>query len=97
MLLSETLQGAGLFSYASLIILFPFLGLLINLTVGRRLGEKGVSLVASTAILLAFVIAVLQLLALLGQPIPVGATVPIAKWITVGDFSVSWSMQIDTL
>jgi len=97
MFLTEGAQGLGLFAYAPLIILFPFLGLLINLTIGRRLGEKGVSLIAISAIVLAFVIAVLQLLALLGQPVPVGATVPIAEWIMIGDFSVSWSMQIDTL
>ena len=97
MFLTEGAQGLGLFAFAPLIILFPFLGLLINLTIGRRLGEKGVSLIASTAIILSFVIAVMQLLALLGQPIPLGVTVPIAEWITVGDLSVSWSMQIDTL
>ena len=97
MFLTEGAQGLGLFAFAPLIILFPFLGLLINLTIGRKLGEKVVSFIAISAIILAFVIAVLQLLALLGQPIPLGATVPIAEWITVGDFSVSWSMQIDTL
>jgi len=90
MFLTEGAQGLGLFAFAPLIILFPFLGLLINLTIGRKLGEKGVSFIAISAIILAFVIAVLQLLALLGQPISVGATVPIAEWIKIGDFSVSW-------
>lgn len=97
MIFSEAAQASGLFTYAPLIIVFPFLGLFINMTIGRRLGERGVGIIASTAIGLAFVVAVLQLIALLSQPIPVGAEVPIAEWISVGDLHISWSMRIDTL
>ncbi len=95
MLSSEIVGGSGLFSIAPLIIAFPILGLLINLIFGRRSNEKFVGIVASTAIGLAFVVAVAQFVALLGQP--AGATVHVADWITIGEFSVPWSLKVDTL
>jgi NADH-quinone oxidoreductase subunit L len=95
MVLSEVAQGEGLFLYAPLIILFPILGLLINMILGRRLGERGVGIVASGAIGLSFVIAVLQFLAL--QSHPEGAKVFVAEWINVGQLAVPWSLKIDSL
>ncbi|MEJ2570337.1 MAG: NADH-quinone oxidoreductase subunit L [Anaerolineales bacterium] len=95
MLSSEIVGGTGLFSIAPLIIAFPILGLLINLIFGRRSSEKFVGIVASSAIGLAFAVAVAQFVALLGQP--AGAMVHVADWITIGEFSVSWSLKVDTL
>ena len=95
MLSSEIVGGTGLFSIAPLIIAFPILGLLINMIFGRRSSEKFVGIVASSAIGLAFAVAVAQFVALLGQP--AGAMVHVADWITIGEFSVSWSLKVDTL
>ncbi|MEE9217258.1 MAG: proton-conducting transporter membrane subunit, partial [Anaerolineales bacterium] len=84
-----------LFGLAPLLIIFPLLGLLLNLIVGRRMGERGVGFVASVAVGLAFVIAFLQFIALGMEP--GGATVHIAEWIVIGQLEVEWALQIDTL
>jgi len=86
---------AGLFAYAPLIIIFPLLGLLINLAFGRRLGERFVGAVASSSVGLSFVIAVLQFIALSGHP--EGVNVMVAEWIKIGNLDVAWSLKIDTL
>lgn len=95
MLLSEAVQGGGLFSYAPWIIGFPILGLLINLIIGRRLSEKSVGTIASSAIALSFVVAVIQFIAL--QAEPEGTRVFVADWITIGDLNLPWALKIDTL
>jgi NADH-quinone oxidoreductase subunit L len=84
-----------LFSLAPLLIVFPLLGLLVNLIAGRRIGERGVGIVASAAVGLAFVIAFLQFIALGMEP--EGATIHIAEWIVIGQLEVEWALQIDTL
>ena len=95
MIFLEVVQGGGLFAYAPLIIALPILGLITNIIFGRRLGERFAGIVASGAVALAFVIAIMQFLAL--QAHPEGATIPIAEWITVGRLSVPWSIKVDTL
>ena len=40
-------------------ILFPLLGLLINATVGKRLGEKAVGWIASLAVIASFVMSLI--------------------------------------
>ncbi|NIS80973.1 MAG: NADH-quinone oxidoreductase subunit L [Anaerolineales bacterium] len=95
MSLSEVVEGGGLFLYAPLIIAFPILGMLINLMIGRRLGERFVGVVASSAIGLAFVVALTQFLALRTQPH--GVSVPVVDWIVIGELQVSWSLKVDTL
>ncbi|MFQ5943075.1 MAG: NADH-quinone oxidoreductase subunit L [Anaerolineales bacterium] len=84
-----------LYSLAPLLILFPLLGLGINLIAGRRIGERGVGIVASGAVGLAFVIAILQFIALTMDPR--GTTVQIAEWIVVGQLEIEWALQIDSL
>ncbi|TDI83794.1 MAG: NADH-quinone oxidoreductase subunit L [Chloroflexi bacterium] len=84
-----------LFSLAPLVILFPLLGFVFNLLAGRRISERGAGIVASAAVGLAFVIAILQFVAL-GLD-PAGATIHIAEWIVVGELEVDWALQIDTL
>ncbi|MCJ7677630.1 MAG: NADH-quinone oxidoreductase subunit L [Anaerolineales bacterium] len=83
------------FALVPLIIAFPVAGLLINLALGRRLGERFTGFVASAAVALAFGVAVLQGLALLQQP--EGARVVVADWITIGGLSVPWAIKVDTL
>jgi NADH-quinone oxidoreductase subunit L len=92
---SEVVHSGGLFSYAPLIIIFPILGLLINMAIGRRLSERAVGAIASGAVGLSFVIAVLQFIAL--QSHPEGMRIPVAEWIVSGDLSISWSLNADTL
>jgi len=91
----ETGTAAGLFAYAPLIILFPIVGLVANLLVGRRLGERFVGIVASGAVALAFVVAVVQFLALRAQP--EGARVMVADWIAIDSLSIPWAFKIDSL
>jgi NADH-quinone oxidoreductase subunit L len=87
--------SSGLFGLVPLIIFFPVLGLLANLVLGRRLGERFVGVVASLAVALSFGVAVAQVFALLGQP--GGARVIVADWIAVGSLSVPWAIHVDTL
>ena len=83
------------FALVPLIIAFPVAGLLINLALGRRLGERFTGFVACAAVALAFGVAVLQGLALLQQP--EGARVLVADWIAIGGLSVPWAIKVDTL
>jgi NADH-quinone oxidoreductase subunit L len=88
--------GASFFGLAPLVVFFPVAGLLVNLIVGKKLGETWVGLVASGAAGLSFLVAVLQLVSLAhngGE----AQIVPLADWITIGDLSVPWAFQIDTL
>ena len=95
MLWSEAAQAEGLFLYARWIVVLPVIGLILNLLFGRRMGERFVSIVACSAVASAFVVAVLQFLALQGHP--EGATVHVADWITIGTLSAPWALKIDTL
>jgi len=89
------LSAETAFAVAPLAIAFPMVGLLLNLALGRRLGERFVGVVACLAVLLAFGVSLAQAAALAGAP--EGATVPIASWIQVGTLHVDWALQIDTL
>ena len=95
MLLSEVMQGEGFFAYAPLIIFFPILGLLVNMILGQRLGERFVSIVACSAVGLAFGVAVLQFLGL--QAEPEGARVLIVDWIRIGNLETPWAVKVDSL
>ncbi len=95
MLLSEAAAGAGLFRWAPLVIFLPLAGMLVNLALGRRQGERFSGILATSAIGLAFVVSLTQLFALVEHP--EGAVVPLTRWIEVGGFEIDWSMQIDTL
>ena len=89
------MTAGTLFSLAPLLILFPLGGLVVNMIAGRQIGERGVGIVANAAVGLAFVVAILQLIAL-GMD-PDGATIHIAEWIVIGQLEVEWALQIDTL
>jgi NADH-quinone oxidoreductase subunit L len=93
--LAEAAAGHGLFALAPWIIVLPLLGMGINLSFGRRLGERFTGVVASAAVALAFGVAVLQYAALRGAP--EGVRVMVADWITIGTLSVPWALKIDTL
>ncbi len=78
-----------------LVVFLPVLGLVLNLLIGKRLGEKGISFIASLAVIGAFVIAVLLAFSLAASPEP--KTVPFLDWITVGTLNVAWAFRVDTL
>ena len=78
-----------------LVVFIPLAGILVNLLLGKYLGEKGVGLTASLASGGAFVIAVILALALIRQP--EGAVVTLAEWMTIGSFQVNWAFRVDTL
>ena len=85
-----------MFNLIPLLILFPVLGLVVNLVLGPRLGERGPGVVAALAAVAAFVIAVLQAVGLAQngfQPV----TVPLADWIVVGRVYIPWAFKVDTL
>ena len=87
--------GADWFALAPWIIGLPILGLLINILIGHRLGERAIGAIASGAVGLAFVVAVFQYLGL--QAEPEVASVLVAEWIRIGQLDVAWSLNIDSL
>jgi NADH-quinone oxidoreductase subunit L len=89
------LTAESLFRLAPLAIAFPIAGLLLNLAFGRRWGERFAGGIACLAVGLAFLVSLLQALAL--RSAPQGAVVPIAAWIDVGRLHSAWALQIDTL
>lgn len=94
MLLSEVVPG-GLFSLAPWVVVFPIVGLLINIILGGRLGEKVIGAIASLAAGASFVVSILLLLALLDHP--EGQTVLVAEWIKIGNLDLNWAFRVDTL
>ncbi len=90
-----TITPDGLFPLVPLVVFFPIIGLLINSIFGRRMSEKVVGLVASSATAMAFVVSVLLAIALVGKP--AGMTVPFAEWIHIAELKLDWSFRVDTL
>ncbi len=87
--------GTTFFYLVPWIVFFPIIGLLINIIIGGRIGEKAVGVIASSASGLAFVVAVLEMASLVNHP--EGATVPLADWITIGELNLRWAFRVDTL
>src|SRR3990172_5747857 len=89
------MSAESYFALAPLIIFLPLAGLLVNLALGRRLGERFTGIVASSAVGLGFGVAGLQFLALQAQP--EGAQVVLAEWIRIGALAAPWALKIDSL
>jgi NADH-quinone oxidoreductase subunit L len=91
------MENSGLFfNLVPLIVFIPALGLLTNIILGGRLGEKAIGAVASIASGLAFLISALlgySLLAAGGE----AHLVPFAEWIKVGSLDIPWNFRVDTL
>jgi len=79
-----------------LIIVFPLLGLFINVVAGKRLGDPWAGIIASFASGLAFVIAILQFIGLLTTNFA-PQVVTLGDWIVMGELHIPWAFQIDTL
>jgi NADH-quinone oxidoreductase subunit L len=81
-----------------LIILAPFIGFLINATLGRRLSKAVSGGVAVAAMLVAFGISVASALQIFGAPADqrvIEQTV--FTWMTSGDFTVPFALRLDPL
>jgi NADH-quinone oxidoreductase subunit L len=83
------------FDAAFLAILFPLAGLLINATLGRRMNEVGVGVVACLAAGLAFVVSVLAFVALVVEGS--GADRVLYEWAIVGKLHVPVAIRIDAI
>src|SRR5215207_7120604 len=84
-----------------LIILIPALGALINYFWGARLGERGAAIIATTASILAFVVAVLLFSYLSGSNYQAAIINPplLDGWIRIpsGGIEIPWQQRVDTL
>jgi len=84
--------------YLWLVPVFPLLGFLCNALVGRKLTEKQVGVIASSAIGLSFLMAVGLFLELSALPEPQRfVTQSIYNWIRSGPFTVDISFLLDPL
>jgi len=95
MLLNEASSAAPVFGLAPLLVFLPLFGLLINLIFGKRMREGLVGLVASLAVGLTFVLALVFAATLAGNPEP--ASMRFLEWIRIGTLDVNWTFRIDTL
>jgi NADH-quinone oxidoreductase subunit L len=85
----------GFFFLAPWIVYFPVIGLLINMFFGRRLGERGVAIVAILGSGLPFIVSLLLAYSLGLHPEPVRWMV--AQWIHIGSLQLDWTFRVDTL
>ena len=86
------------YTYLWLIPLLPFVGFLINGLLGRRLGDKAVSFIGPATVFGSFAVALsgfLKTLSFGAHSEPVKIT--LFNWITVGDFNVGATLQLDQL
>ncbi len=82
----------------TLILLFPALGALVNGLAGRRLGRRGVAIVANLAVGLAFITAVLLFTGLNSLP-PEARHVEVTlwSWMHIGRLQVDVALLLDPL
>jgi len=96
MLLSEVVSSGPQFFYlVPLVVVFPLIGLLVNLVFGGRMSEKAIGIVGSVAVGLSFLVSVLLAFSLIDPH--QGETVTILPWITIADLNINWSFNVDTL
>lgn len=91
-------------NYIWLIPLFPLLGVLVNVALGRWLGRRGVALLACLAVVASFLVALLVFFEMLGLPTETEAggngrerIIPIFSWIVAGNFKVEARILLDQL
>jgi len=95
---AQAAQGAVVqVSYLWLIPLFPLLGVLFNLFLGRRFGKGAVSLVAPAVVGAAFIVACTAFVQLLGLPAGSALQQTLYPWITAGSLHVDLAFRIDAL
>ncbi|MCP4168299.1 MAG: NADH-quinone oxidoreductase subunit L [Chloroflexi bacterium] len=85
-------------NYAWLILLFPALGALTNIFLGRRLGRRVSAAVANAAVLAAFVVALGLYVSITSLPEEARhVEIPLWQWISIGDLQIDMTMLIDPL
>jgi NADH-quinone oxidoreductase subunit L len=77
-------------------LFFPLVGFLVLVTFGRRMGEKVSGMIATTAIGLSFVAALITFIGLLGQSNR-EVTQHLYSWLAVGPLHVDIALLIDPL
>src|SRR5215208_441170 len=87
---------SGFFFLAPWLVFAPFLGLLINLIIGKRLSEGWVGAIASLASGSAFVISLLLAWSVAANH---GDVVRwrLAEWIHIGALQLDWTFRVDSL
>jgi NADH-quinone oxidoreductase subunit L len=95
--LSEAILLDPTFQLVPWVVFIPLIGLLVNLLIGKRIGEKGSGTVASLAAGGSFVVAVMLAMALARMEKPEGLVVPFLDWLQAGTLSVTWAFRVDTL
>src|SRR5580765_2798839 len=81
-----------------LIPLLPFVGFLLNASLGRRLDKRAAGVVACGAMLAAFAVSLASVWELVALPPEARAILqPVFNWIASGDFSVSFTLRLDPL
>ncbi|MFN7915580.1 MAG: NADH-quinone oxidoreductase subunit L [Vicinamibacterales bacterium] len=81
-----------------LIPLFPFLGFLVNASIGRRLSKSAAGLVACAAMVASFAVALTAVIQVAGLPEEsrfISQTV--FTWIASGDFTANFTLRVDPL
>ena len=81
--------------FVPLILLFPILGLLINVAFGTRLNEKWAGVVACSAAAAAFAVAVGALATLFR--VPESREVLLWEWLRIGTLQIPIALKIDAL
>ena len=81
-----------------LVPLLPFIGFLINASIGRRLSKAASGAVAVAAMVASFAVALMSVIQLTGMPEESRAIVQnVFTWIASGDFRADFSLRVDPL
>ncbi|HWS24176.1 MAG TPA: NADH-quinone oxidoreductase subunit L [Anaerolineales bacterium] len=83
------------FNLVPWIVYFPVIGMIVNMVIGKKLGEKGIGTVASLAAFGSFVVSALLAYSLSIDPH--GAQIRVAEWIHIGQLVIDWTFRVDTL
>ena len=89
------LLNTALLNLVPWVVFLPIIGLLINILLGRFLGEKVVGWIASLAVGLAFIVSIGLALALYKTQEPF--TFILAEWMSAGTFQLDWAFRVDAL
>lgn len=78
-----------------LLLIFPLVGFLINLSVGKKIGRSLPGIIATSAVVGSFAISLFYFLQILstGQPIEV----KLFQWVAFGEFTVNFAFLLDQL
>src|SRR5262245_30752091 len=81
-----------------LIPLLPFVGFLLNASLGRRLSKGAAGAIACGAMVASFLVSLLSVQRLVSLPAEERALVQqVFNWIASGDFSIGFTLRLDPL